>query len=128
MAKLSRHKKRRNSFLRNNTFCVYCDKNTRLTQDHIIPHSIIKSKMRLNYIAACAKCNSMRGNTSILTYVKTCHPHKLEVIKAILETRISSIELQILYHIEHDKEFQLSPYHYKVLNAMQKEVSKWPNL
>jgi 5-methylcytosine-specific restriction endonuclease McrA len=56
---------RKNLFLRDQHECQYCSKqfvNEQLTIDHVIPRSLGGGTSWTNCVAACKKCNGMKGN------------------------------------------------------------------
>jgi hypothetical protein len=53
-------------YLRDGLACVYCasgiEDGTRLTLDHLVPHSLGGKNTPGNMVTCCHKCNSSRGN------------------------------------------------------------------
>ena len=45
--------------------CAYCLKQTRLTQDHMIPRSKGGTKDPANIVPACEECNQRKSNRPI---------------------------------------------------------------
>lgn len=59
---------RRNVFIRDKWKCQYCGKtsrdNAKMTIDHIIPRSRGGDSSWTNLVAACSRCNSVKGNNT----------------------------------------------------------------
>lgn len=62
-------------YCRDGLACCYCgsgiEEGTKLTLDHLKPHSLGGSNAPENLITACHKCNSSRGNRSVDDFVAT---------------------------------------------------------
>ena len=48
-----------------NGHCAYCGKEAKLTLDHVIPLSKGGKHSKDNAVAACAHCNSSKGNRTL---------------------------------------------------------------
>lgn len=55
---------RQNIFKRDGNACVYCGVNRDLTLDHVIPKSKGGRTNWLNLVAACKRCNALKGNAT----------------------------------------------------------------
>jgi hypothetical protein len=64
-----RPEKRLACYLRDGLACAYCgaavEEGTKLTLDHITPHSQGGCNCAQNLVTCCFKCNSSRGNRSV---------------------------------------------------------------
>jgi len=45
--------------------CYYCGATEHLTIDHFIPVSVCKINKPCNWVIACSRCNTLKGNTII---------------------------------------------------------------
>lgn len=61
-------------YLRDGMECVYCgngvEDGVQLTLDHVRPHSRGGSNAPSNLITACKRCNSARGNRSLMAFAR----------------------------------------------------------
>lgn len=64
-------------YIRDGLACVYCgsgiEDGTRLTMDHLVPHSATEkpNNSPTNIVTACHKCNSSRGNRDYKEFAAT---------------------------------------------------------
>ena len=69
-----RQERRLAIYLRDGLACVYCgigiEEEAQLTLDHVVPHSKNGKNDTLNLVTACKRCNSARGNRSVLGFCK----------------------------------------------------------
>jgi len=67
-----RQDKRLAIYLRDGLACAYCgsgiEEGIRLSLDHIVPDSRGGDNHELNLVTACDKCNSSRGNRSVIEF------------------------------------------------------------
>lgn len=60
-------------YLRDGMACAYCgdsvENGTKLSLDHILPHSKGGTNHETNLVTCCSKCNSSRGNRDIEVFV-----------------------------------------------------------
>ena len=80
-------------YLRDGLACCYCgsgiEEGTKLTLDHLTPHSHGGSNTAENLVTACHKCNSARGNRDYRTFAATVAAylgHTAEAILSHIET------------------------------------------
>lgn len=73
--KWCRPEKRLAIYIRDGLSCVYCghsvEDGTKLTLDHVKPHSKGGDNSETNLVTACQKCNSSRGNRSLSQFCKS---------------------------------------------------------
>lgn len=95
--KWCRNERRIALYLRDGLGCVYCsagiEDGTRLTLDHLTPHSCGGSNKNENIVTACLKCNSSRGNRDWREFAATVaaylnHDITAQDIIAHIETTI----------------------------------------
>ena len=89
-----RSEKRLSIYLRDGLACAYCgasvEDGTKLTLDHLTPHSHGGTNAATNLVTCCHKCNSARGNRDYRTFAAT--------VAAYLDHGITAE--QIVSHIE----------------------------
>jgi len=82
-----RQERRLAIYLRDGLACVYCnasvEEETQLTLDHLIPHSKGGKNDNRNLVTACKRCNSARGNRSVLGFCKAVGEYLGESHKTI---------------------------------------------
>lgn len=68
-----RPEKRLSIYLRDGLACCYCgaavEDGTKLTLDHLVPHSKGGSNEATNLVTCCLRCNSSRGNRPVEDFV-----------------------------------------------------------
>lgn len=73
--KWCRPEKRLAIYIRDGLACVYCNASvedgTKLTLDHVKPHSKGGSNHESNLVTCCQKCNSSRGNRNLATFCRS---------------------------------------------------------
>ena len=82
---------RKNVIIRDRHTCQYCNAKENLSIDHVIPYAKGGTSTWHNCVAACAKCNHLKGSRSLkecgLTLkIKPKEPTLTEFIKAKIET------------------------------------------
>jgi len=98
-----RNEKRIALYLRDGLACVYCgagiEDGTRLTLDHLVPHSLGGSNAADNLVTCCHKCNSARGNRDYREFaarVAAYLNHGIrtdDIVRHIEETRQRPLDL-----------------------------------
>ena len=67
-----RQEKRLAIYLRDGCACAWCgatvESGAKLTLDHIVAHSKGGSNKETNLVTSCARCNSARGNRSVVKF------------------------------------------------------------
>ena len=97
-----RQERRLAIYLRDELACVYCgasvEEETQLTLDHLKPYSKGGENNNQNLVTACKKCNSARGNRSVLGFCKAVAEyldidHK-EIYARVLNSRKRRINIK----------------------------------
>lgn len=76
-------------YLRDGLACSYCgagleDNGTKLTLDHLKPHSKDGDNHPSNLLTACKRCNSARGNRSVASFTRAVSAYTQEPAEEIL--------------------------------------------
>lgn len=68
--------KRLSIYLRDGLACCWCgesiEQGAKLTLDHLTPYSLGGSNDATNLVTSCLRCNSSRGNRSVVKFAKAC--------------------------------------------------------
>lgn len=76
-------------FNRQSGICAYChhpmtlEKNqmNSVTRDHIVPRSADGPTSRFNIVAACYRCNQIKGSMPLCEFISSYRPHEFPVPK-----------------------------------------------